>query len=1299
MTGWFKFCASQLILTLLVGIILLTLYAGAGRQYLPYIDSFKPELTQWLSEKTKQPVEIGELIGSWSGLLPIVEIKDLKIGRDKPIYIAYLRAKLDVSASLFYQTPIFSRLKIDNLRASIKELGDKKWQLSKGWVVDASQSEQTDNDWLSLLLKQKSISISNWKITHQRLNKKIEHVHLDTLLLRNQGSQHSFSGQAKWGNKQLFPIDFKANLKGELWPYKQPSGRLYLNIAKHDWSRWIPPVESPKLSVSSFKASAKAWFRLEQGQLRSHYALMQVDNAQIKTSGKSLNITKGLLTVAGLGDEQGWYSVIDSNFSQKKQWPKVYVHHSRMPEMHGVKVEIKNINVSRVTSLLNTHKLLPEKAQNYVSGINPKGQINYFSLSYLYPKSKELDADMLINMELKEVSTQAYRGIPAFRHVSGRLNMNEKSGFFEVQDNLSSIYIDEAYHHWLDVEKPKGRFLWKLKEESADLILDNFSGSLQGHPAQAEMRLTIPYHKDKGEHLNLGLMVGLKSGPITLQKGLVPEVFVDKKTRSWLNNSVLSGQVSGFKLLLNGAIGPKTHLSERSLEIDFDTKNTHVRYQQGWPDIKQSKAHVSIRDTGIKAEIYKANSAGMSLVQPATLTLSEDKKRQIRLKLSAKVEGELDKGFAFLTDTPLKESINNQLEGWYMQGNHRSSFMLGLTLGDDASINPEFKLKSRLSNASIYIKPADLAVQKIRGDIQYSLKRGLVAKKLKAQTLGGDTNISIQSRIHKEGLKLDIHSKGMAQWDSIHQWYNTPFKALITGQANYNLDVTIDASETQEHSFNLATDLVGTDIRVPEPYGKSVTIKKPLSINWQIKSNESLLNVDYKGNISGRFKLNNAKIDSGTLRLDDKKAQLSAYKGVFIYADIKEPVILDKWLDVGKQLFLPTHSSDNDDALSFIREFKLNIADIRLREVNIGSSFISGTHLKDGWEIGLANRIAKGQVVLSNKPKTPLLVQLDYLHIKEVQNIDYDESSTKTDILESVDPASLPDMDIWLAEFYYNTRNLGNWHLTSRAKDQRYLINIEKGQIKNLAISAKLEWLKENDQHHSYLRGLNFQANDLAETQRAFRVTPILESKSFNLDAQASWLGTPANVKLENINAQINYEIKKGRIEVKEADSLRGFGALNFSAISRRLRLDFSDLYQSGLTFDEIKADLELDKGILNIKKPILIEGPSAKYVLLGKSNLIDKSVDMEMVVTLPVTSSLPLVVVLAGLSPPVAGAVYVTERLIGNELERFTSAKYSIKGTLDEPELKLINVFANKPKGEESPSFKERVKRIFFLD
>ena len=161
---------------------------------------------------------------------------------------------------------------------------------------------------------------------------------------------------------------------------------------------------------------------------------------------------------------------------------------------------------------------------------------------------------------------------------------------------------------------------------------------------------------------------------------------------------------------------------------------------------------------------------------------------------------------------------------------------------------------------------------------------------------------------------------------------------------------------------------------------------------------------------------------------------------------------------------------------------------------------------------------------------------------------------------------------------------------------------------------------------------------------------------------------------------------------------MRAFGALNVNSIFRRLRLDFTDVVNSGMAFDTLKGKADIVDGVMTLTEPVTLEGPGGKLLIAGMTDLNSGELDMKLAVTFPITGTLPLVAVLAGFAPPVAACIYVTERRVGDELERFTSASYSIKGTVSQPDVQLNKAFDNSVEGRTSRSFLDRFLSIFGL-
>ena len=85
--------------------------------------------------------------------------------------------------------------------------------------------------------------------------------------------------------------------------------------------------------------------------------------------------------------------------------------------------------------------------------------------------------------------------------------------------------------------------------------------------------------------------------------------------------------------------------------------------------------------------------------------------------------------------------------------------------------------------------------------------------------------------------------------------------------------------------------------------------------------------------------------------------------------------------------------------------------------------------------------------------------------------------------------------------------------------------------------------------------------------------------------------------------------------------------------------------------------------------------GPSTNLELNGTLNMVTDRVDAKLLVTLPVTNNLPLAALLVG-GPAAGGAMFLLNKLIGDQVSRFASVQYSIQGPWNDPKITFDKPF-----------------------
>src|SRR5690606_1581497 len=94
-------------------------------------------------------------------------------------------------------------------------------------------------------------------------------------------------------------------------------------------------------------------------------------------------------------------------------------------------------------------------------------------------------------------------------------------------------------------------------------------------------------------------------------------------------------------------------------------------------------------------------------------------------------------------------------------------------------------------------------------------------------------------------------------------------------------------------------------------------------------------------------------------------------------------------------------------------------------------------------------------------------------------------------------------------------------------------------------------------------------AGEIAQVPSAWTYAPTLSRSRFNAQVEMDWPGGPAWFALSRSPGSLAVKAEDGALQSGEssADALRVFGLLNFNALTRRLRLDFSDLFGKGVAY------------------------------------------------------------------------------------------------------------------------------------
>jgi uncharacterized protein YhdP len=276
-----------------------------------------------------------------------------------------------------------------------------------------------------------------------------------------------------------------------------------------------------------------------------------------------------------------------------------------------------------------------------------------------------------------------------------------------------------------------------------------------------------------------------------------------------------------------------------------------------------------------------------------------------------------------------------------------------------------------------------------------------------------------------------------------------------------------------------------------------------------------------------------------------------------------------------------------------------------------------------------------------------------------------------------MDFASWPPIDVRVADLQINNEAAGIWSFELRPGVDRLDVKNVEGKLKSMALAGELSWRLANNEERTGFKG-TLKGESLADISALVAADVPFRNDKTVIDFDLDWPGRPDQFAVDKLSGTASMRFDDGVIleSNNTAQLFRVFNLLNSDTLLRRLKLDFSDLYEAGVAFDAISGKVRFDKGEMTLDPELQIVGPSGAFKFTGTTNMAQETLDMNMVVVLPLTQNLPLAAVLLGAGAPIGGALFVLDKVLGDPLSKLTSASYSVTGFWDEPNVRLKRVF-----------------------
>lgn len=1284
----------RIVLLLAFLVIGFALLVSIGREVIDDLDRYRPQINLYASEALGLNIESGKLEGSWYQFTPKVTAVDLAIfapGHNTPaITLDYASLDLNLVQSILSRRLVWRELHLGNVNLTAKEDAGGNWTIAglplKGsgdgsGVLDVLlYSAYLDIKLVSLnleffsgtetVLEARNILLENSGDFHRLLASVnlAGEEHSAQLIVEGWGDHRdedgfdalahlklnriNFTGSLNALAKDWFPKtverigDIETDIDGEIWIKTAKGGQA--NLVGHlsaaeiplNWLEDIAPVTNFRADVTGWFTPGEDWgLRLQE---------LDFDWGDLHIDPLNINLLQKVGAKWGVGS-----------------------------------LAVSQINLTLLDDLLGKTHLAPEKILKVVQQLQPAGTVRNLHLNLSLENDKP---DVRLRANLDNISVASWRGAPAGRQIYGYIEVQNASGFVELDSpNGIALHYPQVFDEHMEHSSMKGQVHWQWDTEKR--VVEIASGPLEMDGEEGQGRVYLYLNLPVGQpdlKPEMYLSVGVRNTHSRYRNRYIPDN-LSPGLLDWLDQSIGDTHIPEVGFIWRGPlVNDKSGMDNlRSIQLYLRTVDGKLKFQPDWPALDHLNAVVTLDTSELDAEILTAN-IGKAEVERAEVRVrpgitNKEGANNFNLLVTGEVAADLGDAVDILAQSSLKSHVAG-LTSWELSG--KSNIHLDLTIPLIANAaGGSYNVDTKIYQGLMSLPETDIAIKQLQGVLSYRDNKGLFSPELKGSFWGEPVVASLETQ--KKDLLINVN--GRFSMPVLGQFLNLPSDQVLLGKTNVQAKVFVPLEDISlPIQLQVNSNLKGAEINVPAPFGKKAGSERNTelkvifddTIDIQIAVDES---------IHSHLQLKQGSISRGLLAVDSEHTGLPE-EGQLLVAGHLKSFSLAPWQEAYPKL-LDTHVNGEDDASKpgLTPVFHVTIEQLDIAGFTLEQAAVNGGYQDESWMIGIESDRIEGHVLIPQDTTTPMLIDLERLSLPTPTEAGGDASA--------LEPTSLPHIQLSIRNLSVGDKHFGGANLLMEPQPNGVKIsgidaNLLGLQVGNKDHQTSLEWTVDNNRHHTIFDGL-LRAGDVGEIMKAWQLPTILDSKEAHFFAELNWDGRPWEISSTTMSGVMSLHFENGhfyKAPTGAANALiRLVGLFNFDNWIRRLRLDFSDLFEKGMSYHEMHGGLVFDHGELTFDAPMVVKLPSGRIRLEGTANLISEEINAQLVTTLPVGTNLPWVAAAIGGLPAAAG-VYLTSKVFKKQVDKLSSISYSIKGSWNDPEIKVQKIFSNNTSNDKKP-------------
>ena len=1237
-------------------LILAALLVSMANLFLPFIENNPQRVKQWLSEQVGQPVNFQSSQTEWTRRGPKIALSGLQVGvGSNSVNIGRAELLVAIYSGLLPNHPL-TELKVKGLSLRFEQQPDDSWQL-----FGVPRQANSKADALDVLSGFGELQLENSALQITAKNKVPIRIPRVDMRLRVQGSKLTVGlrAEAKSGDLPVFAV---ANFDRESY-----SGKIWIGAPKLNMINWIelaPQWNIPKLHAQT---RADVWVDLRKRKIMRVHSKLDIQHVSFeKPAEKKIflfqNTPSSFDTISFETHWQrsltGWYFTIPKiHFSAENS--QQYITDIRVQaNQQQWQASAASIDMQPLAVLNPATSSYSPKLQRFLQDAKLKGTLSKLKARGIFDQKQ-----WSLSGYADGIGIAAIGKSPGVQNISGTFSADQLGGSFIFRPSDAHLDWPVSFGRVIP-SKFDGNLLWW--KSSKDWVVAAKDVQWQGDGMHADVDMQLQLYADKRKPM-LNLAARLADFNFDTAKRFWSQHIMSEKTIAWLNMALQKGHVRDASIVIAGDLehwpySDKAGRFSATTSIDAE----QFKFAQDWPVAENAVLHADFNGPGFSV-VGTANYMGNPLtLKPSGIESFNEGLLAVNILSASNIQALVP----VINGTPLKQKLGEAV--YSLRGEGAADVSVSLLMPLNKS--PEYKT----INGSIDFKDTNiraplwkLVLRKATGHTTFT-EKGFYSESLSGLIDANPVMLELrvgQSYTQNKSNYFEALLRGNFSTDYLLNFEPSlkDLKGTLLGKSPWLFTVSSPVLKNQSSApvfLRAQSDLMGTQINLPEPLQKSSNTAQSLNLLTQLP-------VD-KGSVE--VKLGNQ------FRLLLKKPLNKPMSGIALFGNQTQGIIpangftvrgQTERFDVASWLALANKAEDG----AGLQSFDLSVNRLSLIGQEFGNTRLLMEPTANGMNIRAQGANLDGLVNLPKAKNARITANFTTVHMLPVEKkIARSELPVSTPI-DFGDPAELPAISLQIQSLKIANAVLGQAEIVAVPSSQGLLIQKFSTQSALMSLNATGLWQGQKSQARTSLQA-TLTSKDLGKLLTVFHYQDVIKSGDTKAQLTGAWPGSPMAFSLQSFNGNLNVDVGKGQLLGVEPGGGRVLGLISLAEIPRRLSFNFSDFFDKGFGFNQIKGQFAFSQGKASTQD-LTILAPAADIKITGSTDLMKQEFNQRVDVRAKAGGLLPVIGAVAG-GPIGAAAGVVAQAVFNKPLKDSAVIHYEITGPWAKPEVKKVDA---KPK------------------